>query len=250
MVGITVKRLHLTLHDVSPVHENTLRKIHSAICELGVVRYSMLVVPDYHGEWPLERFPAFCQWLRELEENGVEMVLHGSRHSGEIADLGTADRIRSSIFTRGEGEFLGLDENRATKLLQEGREVLKRTLGVEVKGFAAPAWLYSNGTIAALAKTGFIFAENRWRVWNPATGRTILRMPIVNYAGGGLLKRSLAALWVRVSGTVLVGSEILRFAIHPCDFENNVVENAVLKRLKSLLKTRDTVIFRDLLPVP
>ncbi len=249
MVGITVKRLHLTLHDVSPVHENTLRKIHSAICELGVVRYSMLVVPDYHGEWPLEEFPAFCQWLRELEENGVEMVLHGCIHKGAAA-LGTADRIRSSFFTRGEGEFLGLDEKAAEQLLRDGREMLKRTIGIEANCFVAPAWLYSRGTIKALATAGFIFAENRWRIWNPETGRTILWMPVVNYAGGGFVKKSLAAFWVMISGMLLRGSETVRFAIHPCDFEDDVRKNTVMKRLKYLLSKRETIRFNDLTPAP
>ena len=245
-----MKRLQLTVHDVSPVHEGTLRKIHSAMIELGVVRYSMLVIPDYHGEWPLEEFPDFCRWLRELEENGVEMVLHGCRHEDSGNRLSTADRIRSAFFTRGEGEFLGLDEKTAEKLLLEGREILKRTLGKEISGFTAPAWLYSRGSIAALARTGFIFAENRWRIWAPRTGRTILRMPAVNYAGGGLLKRFIAALWVMVSVTVFCGSETVRFAVHPCDFEDGVRQKAIIKRLKTLLRRREAVSFTDLLPAP
>lgn len=244
-----MKRLHLTVHDVSPVHEETLRRIHATLGELGAVRYSMLVVPDYHGRWPLEEFPDFCRWLRKLEENDVEMLLHGCRHDG-AAVMGTADRIRSSLFTRGEGEFLGLDKKAAEKLLQEGRETLRRTLGIEVNGFTAPAWLYSSGTITALAKTGFIFAENRWRIWDPRTGRTILWMPVVNYAGGGLVKKSLAAFWVRVSGMLLGASETVRFAIHPCDFEDDVIRNAVMKRLKTLLSRRETVSSIDLLPAP
>ena len=247
---INMKKLLLTVHDVSPVHMNTLKQIHSILEELGAVRYSMLVVPDYHGEWPLEKFPDFCRWLREMEESGVEMLLHGCRHEGNSAGIGTADRIRSSFFTRGEGEFLGLDERAAEKLLQEGRETLKRTLDIEVNGFVAPAWLYSSGTIAALAKTGFSIAENRWRIWDPGTGRTILWMPIVNYAGGGSVKKFLAALWVKISGTVLGGSETVRFAIHPCDFEDDRMRKTVMKRLKTLLTRRVSVSFEDLPPAP
>jgi len=209
----------------------------------------MLVIPDYHGRWPLEEFPDFCRWLQELEGSGVEMVLHGSRHEG-AAVRGTADRIRSSIFTRGEGEFLGLDEKAAETLLLEGRKTLKRTLGIEVCGFTAPAWLYSGGTITALAKAGFCFAENRWRIWDPVTGRTILGMPVVNYAGGGPVKRSLAAFWVRISGVLLGCSETVRFAIHPRDFEDEVMKYAVIKRLQTLLRKREAVRFSDLLPAP
>lgn len=244
-----MKKIHLTLHDVSPAHEDTLRDIHSTLCGLGIARYSMLVVPDFHGEWPLEKFPHFCQWLKEVKEDGVEMVLHGCMHISTSVP-GIADRIRSSFFTRGEGEFLGLDESEAEKLLLEGRDILKHSLGIEVTGFVAPAWLYSGGTIAALAKTGFNFAESRWRIWDPGTGRTILRMPVVNYAGGSPVKRSLAALWVRVSGTLLGGSETIRFAIHPYDFEDDNRKNSLIKRLKTLLRIRETVIFNDLPSVP
>ncbi len=244
-----MKKLQLTVHDVSPAHEDTLRKIHSAIRELGVIRYSMLVVPDYHGEWPLEEYPDFCRWLKELAENGVEMVLHGCMHKGAAA-LGTADRIRSSLFTRGEGEFLGLDEKEAEQLLRNGRETLKRNLGIEPRGFVAPAWLYSTGTISALEVTGFIFAENRKRIWDPRTGRTILRVPVVNFAGGSYVKRSLAAFWVTVSGVLLSGCQTVRFAIHPCDFENDITRRAVQKRLETLLGRRETVSFSDLQSAP
>jgi len=246
VVEIIVKRLQLTVHDVTPAHEVTLRKIHSALAELGAGRYSMLVVPDYHGRWLLDEYPDFCRWLRELEKNGVEMVLHGFKHKAGSSPLSISERIRSVLFTRGEGEFLGLDEKAAERLLQEGRAALKRTLALEVSGFTAPAWLCSRGTVAALAKTGFIFTENRWRIWDPRTGRTLLRMPAVNYAGGGFVKRSLAAFWVIVSGMLLRSSPAVRFAIHPCDFENDAVREAVMKRLKTLLGKRETVSFSEL----
>ena len=245
-----MKKLHLTVHDVSPAHANALRQIHSALVQLGVVRYSMLVVPDYHGKWPLEEYPEFCEWLKELARNGVEIVLHGYRHEGGSAGLRLMDRIRSALFTRNEGEFLDLDERSAGKLLKTGREVLKKVLGIEVQGFVAPAWLYSRGTIAALKKAGFTFTENRMRIWDPETGRTILRMPVVNYAGGGSLKRSLAAFWVRVSGIVLEGSETVRFAIHPGDFEADAVKKGVRKQLEILLRERATVSFKDIETVP
>lgn len=247
---IIVKRLQLTVHDVTPAHEETLRRIHSALRELGVRRYSMLVVPDYHGRWLLDEFPDFCKWLSELERNGVEVVLHGFKHIAGSSPLSISERIRSALFTRGEGEFLGLDEKAAEKLLLEGRAVLERTLGIEVNGFVAPAWLYSRSSIAALARTGFTFAESRWRIWDPRTDRTILRMPAVNYAGGSFVKRTLAAFWVTVSGMLLRGSPAVRFAIHPCDFEDDVRQKAVIERLKTLLGRRETVSFSDLLPVP
>ncbi len=243
-----MKKLQLTVHDVSPVHADTLKEIHTVLGQMGVVKYSMLVVPDYHGNWPLGEYPGFCSWLEGLADSGVEMVLHGFSHKGGSKDLGVVDRVRSAVFTRNEGEFLGLDRSDAEKLLEDGREVLRQLTGVEVRGFVAPAWLYSGGTAVALKNAGFSFTESRWRIWDPRTGRTILRIPIVNYAGGIPLKRFLAALWVSLSGKALAGSETVRFAIHPFDFESEPVRRKVLKMLKSFLGTRSSVRFQDIVP--
>ncbi len=242
------KRLHLTVHDATPAHEDTLRQIHFTLQDLGVVRYSMLVIPDYHGEWSLDRFPDFCSWLMGLAE--VELVLHGYRHEACRPAAGITDRMRSALFTRGEGEFLGLDLDSAEELLLEGRKTLKRVLDLDVKGFVAPAWLYSRGTAAALRKMKFEYSEDRWRIWNPSNGRTLLNMPVANYAGGGNLKRYLASLWVGISGAVSAGSETVRFAIHPCDFENEFARKTVIRRLGILLRCRETICFQDLQHVP
>ena len=246
-----MKKLHLSVHDVSPAHSSTLRNIHSTLESLGIVRYSMLVVPDHHGKWPLEDFPEFCGWLRQQADNGVEIVLHGFYHEGDNEGLSVADRFRSRLFTRNEGEFLGLDEEAAEKLLKAGRETLKKVLDIEVNSFVAPGWLYSKGTSEALRKTGFTFTENRWRIWDPAAGKTIVRAPVVNFAGGSRLKRSLAAFWVKISGIVLAGSRTARFVIHPCDFENDSVKKEVIKRLKLYIRRRRTpVSYKELRPVP
>jgi len=250
MVGTAVRKLILTLHDVSPAHEDTVRKIHSILQQLGAFEYSMLVIPDHHGEWPLDQFPEFCKWLKNISQNGVEIVQHGFQHKAGTVEPGLINSFRSMLFTRNEGEFLGLDETAAEKLIISGRQILDRTLGIDIKGFVAPAWLYSRGTARALKKTGFAFTESRYRIWDPRSRSTILAAPIANYAGGSSLKRYLAALWVGLSGYLFARAETVRFAVHPYDFETGSVENTVIERLRKLLEKRETVSFRDLLPAP
>ncbi len=232
------KWIHVTLHDVSPRHEKTIMRIHDALVELGVARYSMLVVPDFWGKWPLEDSPGFCEWLRDLSAAGTEMILHGYYHRDSIGSHGVVDRVRSTLFTRGEGEFLGLDCQAAAELLQKGKVELERILKTDITGFTAPAWLYSKGTLKALSETGFTYAESRWRTWNPMTGDTYLRVPVVNYAGGSSMKRWLADLWVTSSRVALCGMRTVRFAIHPADFENEITHDKILKHIKTLLSER------------
>ncbi len=235
------KLVHITLHDVSPRHEKTIMQIHDVLVDLGAARYSMLVVPDFWGEWPLEDSPGFCEWLRDLSAGGTEMILHGYHHYDSIGSHGAIDRVRSALFTRGEGEFLGLDFSAAAELLSKGKNELERILKTDVTGFTAPAWLYSKGTLKALSEIGFTYAESRWRTWNPLTGDTYLRVPVVNYAGGGSLKRWVADLWVTSSGVVLGGARTVRFAIHPADFENEITRGKITKHLETLLRKRTAI---------
>ena len=245
-----MKGLHVAVHDVSPVHWEVLDRLAAMLSDQGIRRYSMLVVPDYHGEWPLEAHPDFCSWLRGLAEDGVEMVLHGCRHQRPDVPNRPADRFRAAMFTRGEGEFLGLSQSRAKKLILEGKEKFENALKMETECFAAPAWLYSAGTMQALAVAGFTAAESRWRVWNPATGKTLLRVPVSNYAGGGPLRRVPAAAWVGLYGGLFRRAATIRFAIHPHDFSSATLRTRVTERTGRLLKGREPVLLDDLKTAP
>lgn len=246
-----MKGIHVAVHDVSPVHWKVLARMASTLKDLGLRRYSMLVVPDYHGEWPLEAHPDFCSWLRELAGDGVEMVLHGYLHH-QLPNVpkGSFDRTRSAMFTRGEGEFLGLSESEAKKLILKGKEKLEEALKMETECFAAPAWLYSGGTIKALAEAGFTAAESRWRIWNPVTGKTLLRVPVSNYAGGGPLRRVPAAAWVGLYGGLFRRAGTIRFAIHPHDFSSAALRDRVTERTGRLLEGREPVVLDDLKAAP
>lgn len=224
-----VKEFHLTLHDVTPYHRSTIEHMHQVIFEMGIHSYSMLVIPDFHGKWPLEKYPDFCRWLRELRESGVEMMLHGYSHLGTAEHLNLPDRLRSITYTRGEGEFLEMDRDIASGILRRGKAKLEKLLDTEINCFVAPAWLYSSGTLEALGETGFTYSESRWRTWNPSSGEVLLRVPVVNFAGGSICRKTLAGIWVALSRLILRDRRTVRFALHPCDFEDE-------KRLKNSLR--------------
>lgn len=221
MVGAVrggTRELDVSVHDASPEVEDVLREIDSFLREAGAFPYSMLVVPSLRGEWPLEDHPGFCDWLLELSRSGVRMVLHGLHHTGGEECRGPSSTVRRLLFTRGEGEFLCLTREESTCRLEEGRSMLARVLGRPVTAFVAPAWLYSRGSMAALADLGFDYAESRWRQWNPAAGKTLLRSPVLNLAGGSTFKREAAAAWVSAGSRLLSAAGTARVALHPDDF--------------------------------
>jgi len=244
-----MKRLLLSVHDVTPAYEPLLRVLVEGLEDRGLSRYSMLVVPDHRGSWPLEEHSGFCRWLSGLAAEGVEMLLHGMTHTGSPGGT-PAERLRALLFTRGEGEFLSMGEGESLALMENGRRRLSETVGCEVRGFVAPAWLYGRGSIGALKHAGFLLAESRWRVWSPSLGRTLTRVPVCNYAGGGVLRRGLAALWVRACGAVLRASPVVRFALHPDDASTPRRLDAAMSALDRLSHGRSASALGDLLPAP
>ena len=241
-----MKGLHVALHDVSPARSNEIRAIHEELADIGVSRYSMLVVPRWHGELQLGDSGDFRGWLAGLARRDVEMVLHGYSHQHRGGPRGPVDFFRELLFTRGEGEFTCLDRNEAKRLISKGRRELSELLEVEVDSFAAPAWLYGRGTMAALKALNFSRAESRWRVWDPETGVTLLRRPVINYAGGGWFKRWSAAAWVSMACRIYSGEGVLRIAVHPEDFSGRGMGRELLRRLKLLSEGRECVLLRDL----
>ena len=71
--------LLVSIHDVTPAFESKVKKLWD-LCFQSRVIPALLVVPDWHGQWPLERYPEFVGWIQARVMDGAELVLHGERH--------------------------------------------------------------------------------------------------------------------------------------------------------------------------
>ena len=78
--GAAVDSVVVSLHDVAPRTQQIARTIISELSAHGVRVCSILVVPDYHHESPLAKHREFVTWLRALEADGHEVVIHGYFH--------------------------------------------------------------------------------------------------------------------------------------------------------------------------
>src|ERR1700693_2903260 len=93
--------LVVSIHDVTPSTQATTDKMISAFAQGGVRICSLLVVPDYHHQGPSMKDRDFVSWLRALEGQGYETVIHGyfherARRHGE--KLG--DRFVTRVYTQ------------------------------------------------------------------------------------------------------------------------------------------------------
>src|SRR5439155_8269 len=70
----------ISLHDVAPSTQSIANTIISELANRGVRVCSLLVVPDYHHEGLFTRDGQFVSWLRGLDADGHEIVIHGYFH--------------------------------------------------------------------------------------------------------------------------------------------------------------------------
>ena len=236
------------VHDVTPRHFERLVQIDDALRALGLAgRYRMLVVPNFWFDWPLADHPKFCDWLRARADEGVEMLLHGYFHKDTTEHEGMVARLKAQQMTASEGEFLGLSEGDARERIQKGRDEVEAVLGKSVDGFVAPAWLYSEGTHQVLKDFGFRIAEDHLKVWDPTTGKTLSRSPVISYASRTKGRIASSMAWSRIGTATMRALPVVRHAIHPHDFDVPMLEHEISRSLRSLLRRHDPAPYAQLL---
>lgn len=209
----------------------------------------MLVVPNYWGSAPLVPGSAFAGRLREHAATGTEMFVHGFFHRDGRQHRHWITRLKAQHLTAGEGEFLGLTENECRRRMDDARELIEEIIDARVAGFVAPAWLYGEGAIAALARSGFELAEDHWRVWCPTSNKTLARSPVITWASRspGRIASSLAA--VPVLEVTLRFAPVVRVAVHPGDIREPALVESIHRTLDALLQYRRPARYRELLPI-
>jgi predicted deacetylase len=214
--------ISVSIHDVSPAFE---REIDDALeaCRAVKAKPALLVVPNFHGKWPLDRYPAFVDRLRDLSRDGHEIILHGFFHASEGGSF-----FAQKIASAGEAEFADLAQGEGERRIDDGTRML-RDLGLTPDGFIAPAWQMARWVLPSLASRGFRYAEDHLHVYDPARGRR-KRSLVLNFAS-----RTPARLWSSVAfvraATPLRRVMRTRIAIHPGDMRSEFLRREVRRVL-------------------
>src|SRR6266496_6651145 len=113
----------LSLHDVAPSNWDVASKIISELVRRGVRVCSLLVVPDYHHQGLATRDRQFVSWLRDLESEGHEIVIHGYFHERPRGPNETLrDKFLTRLYTDNEGEFYDLNYEEALRRITNARD--------------------------------------------------------------------------------------------------------------------------------
>src|SRR5437870_4861393 len=95
--GAARNSLIVSVHDVAPVTQDAVQAILAQLAKAGVTTCSLLVVPDYHHNHPIFEDHAFLSWLRQLQAQGHEIVIHGYFHKRPAAPN---ESLRDRVITR------------------------------------------------------------------------------------------------------------------------------------------------------
>jgi predicted deacetylase len=232
-------KVHVSLHDVSPAFAVEVEMALALAAEHGA-RPALLVVPNYHEQWPLLDHPAFVDRLQDLAEKGHETYLHGLFHksrpkiSADLAASGLATRALWYFAQHGasdhEAEFRDLTPDEAAARLCEGERTLA-IAGLPIHGFVPPAWSMPRWLLSMLGERGYRFCEDHLRVYDPQ-GRRSRVSAVLNYATRTPARLVSTLAYCRAA---LPLSTFLptRIAIHPADMRFDLVRREIARLLRS-----------------
>ncbi len=233
------KGLCVVLHDVAPQTWGHYRDFVHDLDRLGPVALTLLVVPDFHRQGPVDRYPGFCATMEQRLTRGDEIALHGYHHDdpGPVGPRPRAWFMRR-IYTH-EGEFYAMDGAQAAARIERGLTLFGR-LGWPVRGFVPPAWLMSAGTRQALRRFDLAYSSDLHGLIHLPDFRHE-PAPTLVWSARSAWRRGASPLWNDAKLTRCAGTPLLRLALHPVDMEHTSARRYWLDRLERLLDQRIAV---------
>lgn len=135
------RAIAVALHDVSPETFLECRRIREWLYSRGIDRATLLAVPASGGEPFYTRCPELATWLKEQAAAGDAIAQHGYEHHQRTRARPLV-QWRARLQGAGSAEFAGLDEQETAAAVARGRRILEQ-VGIDARGFVAPAYFYT-----------------------------------------------------------------------------------------------------------
>jgi len=237
--------LVVSIHDVSPQTWPAVERILAELATVGVTRTSLLVVPDHHHRGHFLAYPDFCEWLRQREAEGHEMVIHGYYHLREKKrGEGVADKVTTQFYTAGEGEFYDLGTYEAESLVSRALADFRRA-GLNPCGFVAPSWLLSDAAFAVLKAAGLRHTTRLRVFYDLANDREIASQSLV-YSTRAAWRRMMSRAWNATLFRMLRKKPLMRLGIHPPEIDYSAVWQQIMKLAGVAAREREVTTYAEL----
>lgn len=241
------RQIVASIHDVTPAHAERIGKIYDLFAEVGVTQYALLVVPNYHGAWPLEEHPDFVADLRRRQKAGSEIFLHGLRHDEHGLRRSLGQALTGAGRTNQEAEFLPLTAAQAADRVDQGLRLF-RTLGLTPVGFIPPGWLFGRDTVHIIRERHLRITEGIVAIADTESGRRLVA-PAWGWDTRARWLATACAWLARLRCVVERPVRVARVAVHPPDIDDPVAGPSLRRTLRALLETREAVSYRTALGV-
>ncbi len=240
MKGITEPSLVVSLHDVSPLTRPVFEPMLAELASLGVERCSLLVIPDHHRRGHMLADAGFCRWLETLARQGHEIVAHGYYHQRAARPAETwRQRVMTSVYTQGEGEFYDLSKEEAAGLLARAKADFEKLDAPAPEGFIAPAWLLSDPAREAVREAGFRYTTFLTGVENfAADGGGFIPARSLVYSPRNRWRRICSLAWNAGLARWLDGAPLTRLGLHPPDYQHAALWQQVRRIARDAAKAR------------
>ena len=236
--------LVVSLHDVAPSTQEITDTIISELARYGVRVCSLLVVPDYHHEGLFTAHGQFVSWLRRLEADGHEIVVHGYFHERPCHPKEKLhDTFLTRFYTQNEGEFYDLSYDEALRRITTARDEF-RAHGLKPRGFVAPAWLLGNEAERAARDAQMEYTTRLRTVCDLRSGETFPARTLV-YSVHKPWRRALSHTWNAAMFRFLKSKPLLRISIHPRDYSHPAIWKQILDFVKAISGERIATIYQD-----
>jgi len=244
-----MKKIILAIHDIHHGNFNRIETLLTSLDEVKRRKVALMFVPRYHqAERPTEE-EGFGQWLKEKEEQGHALFLHGCHH---LTGKGFVEKgieppkvYAEATRTRGghwvnkivcqEAEWLGLDRSTREKLLKQGMSDCHHW-GIQPLGFVAPTW---HGTVdnKSLIKHGLKVKETRLMIKNLITSKKEFGLPLSwpNKSENGCFWKGVNWFYRQLP--------FYRLALHPQEGEEFILAPST----QQLIQGREWVSYQEIL---
>jgi len=234
----------VSLHDVAPSNWDVASKIISELSRHGVRICSLLVIPDYHHQGLAMRDRQLIGWLRNLEADGHEIVIHGYFHQRPPRpNESFRDKFLTRLYTNDEGEFYDLDYEEALRRITNARDEF-RASGLTPRGFVAPAWLLSREGERAARDAELEYTTRLRTVRDLRSGEEFSTRSMVYSVRSGW-RRAVSCAWNAGLLHFLENNPLLRLSIHPPDYSHPAIWRQILGLINKFNETRTPTTYRD-----
>jgi uncharacterized protein len=242
--GAAADSVVVSLHDVAPCTQQITSTIISELSAHGIRVCSILVVPDYHHKGPFAKHHGFVTWLRDLEADGHEIVIHGYFHERLSHTKETLrDKFVTRFYTQNEGEFYDLGYEEALRRITTARDEF-RALGLKPRGFIAPAWLLGNEAEQAVRDAELEYTTRLRTVCDLRSESTFAARALV-YSVHNNWRRAISRSWNAALFRLMKTKPLLRISIHPPDYSQRPIWKQILGFIAATKSARTATTYQD-----